>query len=234
MNRLRVILGPTQRAILFVFGCLLLCAFELKHWNGSPTDVMPGQTIHLKQSIAGDMVLAALNLDTLGSEGLLSISSGGREPEEWRIPAAVNIPSFQINNWDGDNVTVANISPTRSSSVKTACFSFGRGSPITLKANGIPVPLKTFMCTQATPDSGWFRISLFSHTSFGVFVVFIGSKASVFCINVSDSTQLPTRCHNWSSGNRIALKRSFSGENIYIVNLSPLVSDSAWVTLQRL
>lgn len=99
-------------------------------WDGSPFVLQPNQTAVMGQTPNGSTIFTYTNLSTQNNAGTIEIGSGGLRPTRLNVPALTNQPSFLIQNWAANSLTVANASPATDTPIRIQ--DVGPGMPGTI------------------------------------------------------------------------------------------------------
>jgi hypothetical protein len=112
-------------------------------WDGSPFVLQPNQTAVMGQTPNGSTIFTYTNLSTQNNAGTIEIGSGGQRPTRLSVPALTNQPSFLIQNWAANSLTVANASPATDTPIRIQDVGPGMpGSvPKTIPTDGTTVSL---------------------------------------------------------------------------------------------
>jgi hypothetical protein len=129
------------------------------NWNGSPTTLAVQQRAVMAQTSNGSMILAFQNISEMNNAGKLSLTSGGSQPQFLAAPALALQPTVLINNWQANNLNLANISANTNTPIWIAAFGPCLGSPPqTLPTNGDAVPVALYTALKATTDPNWMQL----------------------------------------------------------------------------
>ncbi len=207
--------------------------FSVPDWDGTLIDLQPGETVNLPFTPHGDLLLTISNPDLVAGKGAFSWSTGGFPPQEIDVPASSLAPTVVLYNWKGNNLKVANTSTGRRPLLRINAWSPSRNDPQTLPASGAMVPSLPNSALQSDGLDGWYQLTLGSTQDYCAFAVFQGETARIACVNFVDSLSLPPH-DTCTRTNRIRLDTTFTGEPLYIVNISPSTSQSCYCQLQEL
>lgn len=103
-------------------------------WNGSRLVLAPNQNADMRQTTNGTMIFTYENLSVFNNQGDIALTSGGSSPSFYKVPAGANQPSFVIDNWKANNLSVTNISAQAETPI--AVQAIGPGLPGT-----VPLPI---------------------------------------------------------------------------------------------
>lgn len=221
------------RLIIFIALLGSPIPFSVPDWDGTPIELRPGETVNLPFTPHGDLLVTIFNPDLVAGKGAFSWSTGGFPPQEIDVPASTLSPAVVLHNWKGNNLKVANTSTGRRPQLCVNAWSPGRNNPQTLPASGAMVPSSPNSALQSDDLNGWYSLTLGSTQDYCAFAVFHGANAQIACVNFVDSLTLPPH-DTCTRTNRIRLETTFTGEPLYIVNISPTTAKSCYCQLQEL
>lgn len=222
-------------------------------WDGSPLVINPNDSVNMKQTTDGSMVLAYQNTSPMNNQGTLAVTSGGLPPTILVAPALANQPSVLINNWKGNNLSVTNISVP------------GTNTPIQIQAIGPgfpgikPLALSTAATLNMSPGQTAQGNALarlmqlvfqLNTGQLGVFVVMggpadpaTGNNARMVAVNAAQeagpntnqpTVQPPPGYYATTTGNYYYFQFNWGSSTIFIANLSGSTAAPAQITLRAL
>jgi hypothetical protein len=80
------------------------------NWDGSPLTLAVNASAQMAQTPNGSVIFTWQNMAAVNNDGTLAVTVGGAPPKMLDAPALITAPSFWVNNFQGSNVNVANVS----------------------------------------------------------------------------------------------------------------------------
>jgi hypothetical protein len=219
-------------------------------WTGAPTTLVPGNNVNLPQTTNGSLVFAYQNMSTMNNQGTLSLTSGGSPPQFLNAPALANQPSILINNWQANNLSVTNVSPT-GSNTPIWIEALGPGlpglTPSTLPVDGTTVALATYQAAQGTALPRWMQLIMQANSgSLTIFAVIggptdaSGNNAYVMSVNATANTgpgtgmPPPAGYYATTTSNYFTYQFNWGSSTIFVANISPSTAALANVGVRPL
>jgi hypothetical protein len=218
-------------------------------WNGIGTTIAVNQSLGMPQTPNGTTILGWVNQAPSNNFGQLSATSGGSAPSILDAPPLAAQPSLLMNNWQGNNLNVTNISVNNDTPIWVCLYGPGipGQSPMALKTDGTPLGLATGQSALATALPQFMRLVL-SGTSpkLCIFAIIggpadaIGNNGYVIAVNATANTgpgtgmTPPAGYYATTTSNIYPFQFNWGSSKIYVVNMSPATSSSAQVTLSTL
>jgi hypothetical protein len=145
------------------------------NWNGSPLTLAFRDSATMSPTSNGSMILAYQNTSQFNNDGRLSLTSGGSQPQFLRAPALLMQPMVVINNWQGSNLTLTNISAVAGTPIWIAAYGPGYGAtPATLPITGEPVAVAVYGTLKAITVPQWMQLGFQANSSGLCLFAFIG------------------------------------------------------------
>jgi hypothetical protein len=223
----------------------------LTGWTGLPTTLLPTQNVNMPQTTNGSMVLAYQNTSTVNSQGTLSVTSGGSQPQILQAFALLNQPNILVKNWQSNNLSLTNISPT-SSGIPIWVQAVGPGlggiTPIALPNNGTLVNFTSGQAAQGTALPQYMNLTMSSNTSqLTIFAVIggppdgSGNNAYVIAINSASGNTgpgtgvtPPAGYYATTSGNQYSFQLNWGSSSVFVANMSPATAAVGTLSLYPL
>ncbi len=219
-------------------------------WTGAPVTLQPNDGANMPQTTVGSMILVWVNLSKKNNAGTLSWTSGGSAPSFLSAPALQNRPDILVNNWNGNNLSITNVSLTGSNTPIWAA-AYGPGIPgnvpQALKSNGTPVQLSTLATAQGATLPRWMQLSFSNGSGNLTVVVIIGgppdrSGNNAYLISLNDVANTgpgtgvtpPPGFYATTTGNTASFQLNWNGASVYVAAMSPSTALNATVTLTPL
>ncbi len=207
---------------------------NLQSWDGSPITLQQGQGVQMKQTPVGDLVVAALNMAAQNDEGQLAVTSGGGPPEIIPVEPLMNAPIIWITNYEGNDFNITNISITNVP-IWVAAWGPGFGNCGTLPDDGIFFSLRPYQCREAQTNPSLMQLAMRALGQYTVFVNFIGSKPSTYCVNAPETRGVPVEDYTEvTKNNALSISGNWLGKTLWVVNLSALTNQQGEVALTNL
>jgi hypothetical protein len=219
-------------------------------WNGSPVTLNPGQNVNLPQTTNGSMVLVYQNMATQNNNGQLSLTSGGSQPTFLAVPALANQPSVDIDNWQGNNLSVTNISvPNSATPIWVAAAGPGLPgvTPSALPMDGSAISLSTGQCAQGNALPRYMQLNVQSNA--GTLTIFAiiggpanntGQNAYLVSVNASANTgpgtgvTPPAGYYATTTSNVYSYVFNWGSSAVFVANESPSTAAAASVSVRPL
>jgi len=223
----------------------------LTAWTGLPTTLLPTQNVNMPQTTNGSMVLAYINQARQNSQGTLSVTSGGGQPQLLQAFALQNQPNILVNNWQANNLSVTNISPT-SSNIPIWLSALGPGlpgvTPAKLPNDGTRVSFATGQVAQGTALPQYMNLTMSSNTSqLTVFALIggppdaSGNNAFVIAINSAagntgpgTGVTPPAGYYATTSANQYSFQFNWGSSSVFVANMSPATAAVGTLSLYAL
>ena len=211
-------------------------------WDGKPVTLKQNESVNLPQTTDGSMILIYLNRSPGNDEGTLSIQSGGKPPTVVTVPPGTMQPGVMTQNWEGNNLQVANLS-TVPVDIWVAAYGIGLNPSLcTPLTPGSTQPLQTMTCVEATALPQWMTLRFEQQTSATTVFALIGGpsiegiNAYVFGLNMPPSTgpqpaPPSTGYFQTSADNSIDYPFNWGSASLWVANLSGGTAAPASVTL---
>jgi hypothetical protein len=220
------------------------------NWNGAPLVLMPSDNANMPQTPNGSMVFAYQNVSTMNNQGTLSTTTGSNPPQFLPAPALTNQPSILINNWQANNLSVTNVSPT-GTNTPIVIQAYGPGipgvTPLPLPPDGTNVQLGPGNTAQGNALPRYMQLVFQASTgNLTIYAVVggptdaSGNNAFLISVNAAANTgpgtgyQPPTYYYSTTTGNSATYQFNWGSSTIFIANLSPSTSSAAAVVLRTL
>jgi hypothetical protein len=213
-------------------------------WDGSLQTIQPNApALNLAQSANGTMVLAALNLDPGNSDGTATYSSGGAKPTALDVPGGLNQPVIVLNNWQGQNLKVANTSVKSTTAISVLAIGPGIGSiAVTPLGVNAPVAIQPFGAAQGQTNPNWMTLQLtWSGAENAVLAIIGGPNTAgvngyVITLNATSTTGVPSGTagtpvasgyYATTSKNTYSFPFNWQASwQIYVANMSAMAGDT--------
>ncbi len=221
-----------------------------KTWDGSPTTLNPNDNVNLPQSTTGSMVLAYENVSKTNNQGTLSVTSGGGAPTFLVAQALANAPSILVQNWNGNNLSVTNVSLT---STKTPIWvsvvgpGLAEKPPATLPTDGSMISLTSAAQAQGNAIPRWMQLIMQATSGDYTLIAVIGgpvdgsgNNAYVFGLNAAANTgpgtgvAAPPGFYATTTSNTATYQFNWGSSAIFVANESPSTSAAASVGVRAL
>lgn len=200
-------------------------------WNGSPITLSVNSSVTLSPSTNGAMVLAAFNTDTKNNAGQLLLTWGGNTPTTLDVAALQNAPILLTQDFEGNAVTVTNIS--QQAPIWLAAYGPGLPSanPGTLPDNGQFYSLGPYTVRSTISAASYQRLVFNADKDYTVFVVFAGPMVTTLVINAPETVS----GYDYSTpDNNYPMTQNWMGQTLWVINLSPTVSADGQISLTSL
>lgn len=222
-------------------------------WNGSPVLLSPDDNVNMPYTPDGSLVFVYENMTAWNSSGKLSYTSGASQPKFLTAPPLTNQLSVLINNWNSNNLSVTNISPS-GAPIPILVQAVGPGIPGTTPLPlviGTSLPLPPPDTAQGKLNARWMQL-FFQDTSGDTSVfVFIGGPPdntgnNAYMITVNDTingntgngtnpyVQPPAGYFATTTASSYTYTFNWGGSTIFVANVSASTSTSGAVVLRQL
>lgn len=209
-------------------------------WDGSGTTLKQYDSVTMPQTPTGSMILAYWNVASQNNDGSLSWTTGASGPQFLDAPAMPLIPSTLVQNFQGNNLTVTNLSGNAETPIRIAAFAPGipKQTPRPLTVGGPPVQLSTLQAAQGKAPPNWAQLTFQNNSSNQCIMAVIGgplntsgNNVQFFAVNYDGPA--PPGYTKVTAGNTLSLSMQWQ-TLIYVANLSPSTSSSVAVSLINL
>jgi hypothetical protein len=219
-------------------------------WDGSPLTLNPADSATMPQTPDGSMVFAYTNISTVNHMGTLALVSGGSAPTFLTALPFLNQPSMLVNNWQGQNLTVTNVSaPSSDTPIEIAAYAPGMPGQacVALQSDGAPVALAPMQCAQGSTSPGYMQM-MFEETS-GTLAVFVllggptdgsGNNAYMIAVNSTANTgpgtgqPPPPGYYATTTAFSYGFSFNWGVTTVYVANMSPTTAPAGRVSLRQL
>lgn len=223
--------------------------FSVGPWTGAPIVLQRNDNAGLPQTPVGSAVLVWVNQTKANNAGQLSWTSGGSVPAFLSAPALQFQPYLLVRNWEGNNLSVTNVSGVPNTPIWVAAYGPGMpgNTPQPLPTNGTTVQLSTLATAQGVTLPRWMQLNLANFTgSLTVFVIIggpadsSGNNARVISLNDSANTgpgtgvTPPAGYYATTQGNTYSYQLNWQGATVFVAAMSPATSLGASVSLTAL
>jgi hypothetical protein len=219
-------------------------------WTGAPTTLQPNNNVNLPQTPNGTAIFAYFNQSKMNNQGTLSLTSGGSTPQFLPVPALANQPSILINNWQANNLSVTNVSPTGTNTPIWISL-VGPGLPgqvcVPLVPGNPAVQLAVGQCAQGTALPRYMQLIFQANSGSLTIFPFIGGPTDasgnngyVIAVNAAANTgpgtgmQPPPGYYATTTSNIYTYQFNWGSATIFVSNLSPATAVGASVQLVQL
>ncbi|WP_294330366.1 hypothetical protein [uncultured Sphingomonas sp.] len=223
--------------------------FTDRVWDGSGTTLAVDQSVGIPQTPNGTTILGWMNQATANNNGALMLTSGGSQPAPCNAPALAAQPSILVCNWHADNLNITNVSANAATPIWVGLFGPGMPgqSSKPLPTNGTPLVLATSQSGIAATLPQYMRLKM-SATSASLCVFAIvggpadgsGNNGFVIAVNAAQNTgpdtgvTPPPGYYATTVDNSFTFQFNWAGQQLYVVNMSPVTASGAQVTLNCL
>ncbi len=201
------------------------------NWSGENVQFGPNESLTLSPTTNGKMVIALFNLSEKNNFGQVSLTCGGRKPQIIDVEALQNAPKLLIDDFDGNGITLTNIS--QQATIFAAAYGPGLPSinPGILPDDGQSYSLALYNARSTISKTSYQRLVFEADSQYTIFVLFTGSEVVTLCVNAPDTV---TGYDISTSSNSYPKTENWLGETIYVVNLSPLSTQQGTISLTTL
>ena len=219
-------------------------------WDGSPTTLDPNDNVNMPQTNVGSMVLAYQNMSKQNNQGTLSITSGGGAPTFLSAQALANAPSILVQNWNGSNLSVTNVSLTSSATpIWVSAVGPGRSTkePAKLPTDGSMISLSSAGQAQGNAIPRWMQLIMQATSGDYTLITVIGgppdgsgNNAYVFGLNAASNSgpntgvNPPAGFYATTTSNTATFQFNWGSSAIFVANESPNTSAAASVGVRAL
>lgn len=209
-------------------------------WDGSGATLQQYDSVTMPQTPTGSMILAYWNVASQNNDGTLSWTTGASAPQFLDAPALPLIPSTLVQNFQGNNLTVTNLSGNTGTPIRIAAFAPGipKQTPRPLTVGGPPVQLSTLQAAQGKAPPNWAQLTFRNNSSNQCIMALIGgpldnsgNNVQFFALNYQGPA--PPGYTKVTAGNTLNLNIQWQ-TLIYVANLSSSTSSSVAVSLINL
>ena len=204
-------------------------------WTGTPTVLQTGDNASMPQTTNGTMIVAMTNQSTQNNDGTITLTSGGSAPQTINVPALVNQPTIDVQNFQANNLSLTNTSANSATPINIQAV--GPGIPgITPLA--LPIGTATTLAygtvAQGTASPQFMNLVLQANGAtlaiFGIIggpVNPAGSNGYVIAVNAPANTGPPTSTpatggyYATTIGNTYTFQFNWGASNVFVANLSP-------------
>jgi hypothetical protein len=218
-------------------------------WDGSPISLAAGESAVMAQTPTASMFFTALNEARVDDSGMLALSSGGAPPSMLNVPALTIQPVVLMDNWQGSDLVVANVSVAAGTPIEIQACAPGIPSPPPADLPvGSTIQLQSMQAAEGTagPNPMLLRLQSSSATSSVIGAIggpmTGGSNGYLIGLNAPANTGVPSGTpgkptqsgyYATTTANTYTLPLSFGGAfDLYVVNLSSSTASPIGVTLQ--
>jgi hypothetical protein len=218
-------------------------------WNGARMVLAPDRNANMPQMINGTMVFTYRNMSAQKNQGDISLTSGGSTLRFYTVPAGTNQPSFLIDNWKANNLSITNISPNAETPI--AIQAIGPGLPGTTPlpiAIGPPGrALAPGQTGQSTAAPQWMQLVLQCNAPTTVIVALIGGPPDatsqngyLFALNYAiDSgpgtgVTPPAGYYATTTANSYVFRFNWGSAALFLANLSSTNAYAVTIVLPQL
>lgn len=138
----------------------------------------------------GSMMFAFQNMSEQNNEGKLALTSGGGPPAIYTSPALLVQPRVLVGNWQGNSLTITNISTVQNTPIGIEAFGPGIGTPPQPLLIGEPVSVAPSGTLKGMTNPNWMQLGFqFNASQLAVFgfiggpVDATGNNAYVVAVN---------------------------------------------------
>jgi hypothetical protein len=200
-------------------------------WNGVGITLAQYEGASMAQTPNGSMMLAYLNRSQRNSEGKLAVTSGGNPPSVLVAPALALAPIVLVNNWQGNNLTVTNISVGSDTPIAVEAFGPGVGpTPQTLPIGPPGIQIAAGQAASAGTTGGYMQLGFQQNDGNPALFGFIGgpvdndgNNAYVIALNSSfgntgpgTPNAAPSGYYATTSGNSWSYELKWPSTLIYV------------------
>lgn len=211
-------------------------------WTGTPTTINRNENLQMSQTPNGMLIFSYFNQSTTQNKGTLIVSSGGAAQPPITVPGLTNQPLLLVNNWQGSNLSVSNVSTTTTPIWIVAAGPGMPGQPCkTLTSDGTSLTLGIYACGTANPPPSPAMLSLQANTSkLTIFAIQVQNTVWVIALNAAQeagpntqnpNTTPPAGYYATTTTNNYQSMWNWGAASVYVVNLSPGTSIPAQVSL---
>lgn len=209
------------------------------NWTGAPTTLNWHDSVSMPQTPTGSTVLAWQNTATGNNDGQLSVTTGASDPQFLDAPALATMPSVQVQNWNGNNLNITNISGNNATPIWVEMFGPGipgAPAPATLAPGAAPVSLAPGGTAAGKSPPNWAQLVMQANSGNLTIIALVGgpmnaskTNAQVFALNCSSGNVLPGYT-KVTATNSITFQFQWTS-GFFIANMSPSNAAAAQVSL---
>ncbi|HTH99755.1 MAG TPA: hypothetical protein VL752_02315 [Acidisoma sp.] len=218
-------------------------------WDGARLVLSPDQNANMPQTVNGTMVFTYENMSAKNNQGAISLTSGGGSPNFYTVAAGANQPSFLMDNWKANNLSITNISPNTETPI--AIQAIGPGLPgITPLPIAVGPPGRTLapgQTGQSVAAPQWMQLVLQCNAATTAVVALIGGppdaqgqNGHVFAVNYpTDSgpgtgVAPPAGYYATTTANTYTFQFNWGGSALFLANLSSTNAYAVTIILRPL
>ena len=219
-------------------------------WDGAPKVLIANQNAVMQQTTNGTMIFAYWNMSEQNNAGSISITSGGGAPVFKNVPALTNQPSVWLNNWQGNNLSVTNISPNDNTPIQIQAIGPGipGTTPQTLPVGGTGLQLAYGQTGQGNAQPQNMQLVIQSTGATTGIIGLIGGPVDsttnnngyVIAVNYGSNsgpgtgTPAPEGYYATTTSNRYIFQFNWGSGVVFVANLSSLNAASLSIVLRAL
>jgi hypothetical protein len=196
---------------------------------------MPHQTVNLPQTPDGSTIFTYENQSRRNNDGTISVRSGGNPPVRYDAPALRGQPSYVVQNFGGNDLTVANVSVADATPILIQDVGPGVPGtyPVQLPIDGTPVSLSPGETVQTRAVPAYMQLVVRNSLGNRCEIVVIGgppdtqrSNAYDIAVNASSSTGPPTTVpatapfYATTTNNAYTFPFSWQSSQVFVANVS--------------
>lgn len=170
------------------------------------------------------VILTAQNLTTgtKATDITVTYTAGGGKPKEISIGPEQNAPSFAIENFTGDKVTVTLTGGPDGAAAKVGVFGAGRARR-RLRPDGRFYPLRQYSSFGCSTVSNYEQLVFRAPEEYSVVYLFseggLAPEPTAFCINAPEEKKVP-KGYETTSSNQLPIEQNWEGNQLTMVNVS--------------
>ncbi|MFL6257218.1 MAG: hypothetical protein ACJ74T_19595 [Pyrinomonadaceae bacterium] len=217
-------------------------------WTGTPTTINRNENLQMSQTPNGMLIFSYFNQSTTQNTGTLIVSSGGASQPPLKVPGLQNQPLLLVNNWQGSNLSVSNVSTTTTPILIEAVGPGLPGlTPVALPMDGTILPLapygaKTgFAAAQGNAPAQNAMVSLQSNTSkLTILAIQVENTVWVVALNAAQeagpgtqnpNTAPPAGYYATTTTNNYQNVWNWGSAAVFVVNMSPFTSAGGTISV---
>ena len=218
-------------------------------WDGARLVLSPDQNANMPQTVNGTMVVTYQNMSTQNNQGDISLTSGGSTPAFYKVAAGANQPSFLIDNWKANNLSITNISPNAETPI--AIQAIGPGLPgdgtAAHRHRAAGSGARAWATGQSTAAPQWRQLVLQCNAATTVVVALIGGPPDaegqngyLFALNYpTDSgpgtgVAPPAGYYATTTSNSYVFPFNWGSAALFLTNLSSANAHAVTIVLRQL
>lgn len=218
-------------------------------WDGSPLVLAVNQNAVMRQTPAGSMVLAYLNVATQNNLGELAVTSGGSAPAFLYADALGTQPGVLVNNWRANDLSITNVSANAATPIRIQAIGPGMPGtkPVPLPTGSPGVALASGQSAEGDTQPRWMQLVVQATSGARVVVAVIGGPADstgnnayVIAVNAASTTGPPGTAapppgyYATTTDNAYTLTFNWQGARLFVANLSSSAAAPATILLRAL